>query len=62
MPKLDVKKKKADIERLERLIQQERTTFIQLHRAKRHQLDELQQVLNELLEEELEFYERKDHQ
>lgn len=48
------------IERLKQTIWQERKAYLELHRAKRQQLDELQAVLRELLETEAAYYRRKD--
>jgi|GEM_PF-6562807 len=51
---------KMAIDRLKRTIWQERKAYLELHQAKRRQLEDLQRVLQELLETEAAYYHRTD--
>jgi len=57
---LEERELKMAIDRLKRTIWLERKAYLELHRAKRQQLDDLQKVLQELLETEAAYYRRTD--
>lgn len=60
MNKTDARRLEHAIDQIEQTIRKERVAFLELHRVKRNELEQLQNVLRELLETEAKLYRGKD--